>query len=112
MRILPYNGPDGCLESGARFAGPPENKTANKAARDVEMYPNPAQNQLYIVSKTKSEFLHVIVRDLTGRLILNHELKTEGFIGRLDLNLINGAYFITIKNSLNELVTKKLLIAK
>jgi len=64
------------------------------------------------VSKIESESLKISIKDLTGRNILNQTLKTISFIANLDLDLINGAYLITIKNMKNETVTKKLLIAK
>lgn len=54
----------------------------------------------------------ISIKDLTGRTILNQNLKTSGFIANLDLDLINGAYLITLSNSNNEKVTKKLLIAR
>ena len=52
----------------------------------------------------------ISIKDLTGRTILNQNLKSIGFIANLDL--INGAYLITLSNSNNEKVTKKLLIAR
>ena len=64
------------------------------------------------MSKIESESLKISIKDLTGRNILNQTLKTISFIANLDLDLINGAYLITIKNMKNETVTKKLLIAK
>jgi len=64
------------------------------------------------VSKIERESLKISIKDLTGRNILNQTLKTISFIANLDLDLINGAYLITIKNMKNETVTKKLLIAK
>ena len=54
----------------------------------------------------------ISIKDLTGRTILNQNLKTIGFIANLDLDLINGAYLITLSNVNNEKITKKLLIAK
>ena len=79
---------------------------------DVDLFPNPATNQITIVSKAESESLKILIKDLTGRSILAQNLKTSGFIANLDFDLINGAYLITLSNSNNERVTKKLLIAK
>ncbi|MBA2612470.1 MAG: hypothetical protein H0U95_10895 [Bacteroidetes bacterium] len=39
-------------------------------------------------------------------------MQTSNFIGKLDLNLINGLYLISINNKNNESITKKLVIAK
>lgn len=109
-----YNAPDGC-SGGAR----PGNNLLLKQTKDlllktwdVDLFPNPATNQITIVSKAESESLKILIKDLTGRTILNQNLKTSGFIANLDLDLINGAYLITLSNSNNEKVTKKLLIAR
>ena len=108
-----YNAPDGC--SGAR----PGNNLLLKQTKDlllktwdVDLFPNPATNQITIISKVESESIMISIKDLTGRTILNQNLKTSGFIANLDLDLINGAYLITLSNSNNEKVTKKLLIAR
>ncbi len=110
-----YNGPDGCAEGmGARSAVAPEKNHAQKVEQvwDVELFPNPAQNQLNIVNEKENELLKISIKDLSGRILLNKYLKTNGFIANLGIDLINGAYFITISNSNNETITKKLLIAK
>lgn len=107
-----YNAPDGC-SGGARPCNnllPEQTKDLLLKTWDVDLFPNPATNQITIVSKAESESLKILIKDLTGRPILNQNLKTIGFIANLDL--INGAYLITLSNSNNERVTKKLLIAK
>ena len=109
-----YNAPDGC-SGGARPSNnllPEQTKDLLLKTWDVYLFPNPATNQITIVSKIESESLKISIKDLTGRLILNQNLKTIGFIANLDFDLINGAYLITLSNSNNERVTKKLLIAK
>ncbi len=109
-----YNAPDGC-SGGARPSNnllPEQTKDLLLKTWDVYLFPNPATNQITIVSKIESESLKISIKDLTGRLILNQNLKTIGFIANLDFDLINGAYLITISNSNNEKVTKKLLIAR
>jgi len=106
--------PDGC-SGGARPSNnllPEQTKDLLLKTWDVYLFPNPATNQITIVSKIESESLKISIKDLTGRLILNQNLKTIGFIANLDFDLINGAYLITISNSNNEKVTKKLLIAR
>ncbi len=109
-----YNAGDGC-SGGARPANnllPEKTEYFGLKTWDVDLFPNPATNQITIVSKAESESLKILIKDLTGRTILNQNLKTSGFIANLDLDLINGAYLITLSNSNNEKVTKKLLIAR
>ena len=111
-----YNAPDGC-SGGARPGNnllPEQTKDLHLNRWDVDLYPNPATNQITIISKVESERLMISIKDLTGRSILNQNLKTIGFIANLDLDLdlINGAYLITLSNVNNEKITKKLLIAK
>ena len=109
-----YNAPDGC-SGGARPGNnllPEQTKALLLKMWDVDLFPNPATNQITIVSIIESESLKILIKDLTGRSILNQNLKTIGFIANLDFDLINGAYLITLSNSNNERVTKKLLIAK
>jgi len=64
------------------------------------------------VSKTEAENLSVTIKDVTGKLVYSNNLQTNNFIGKLDLNLINGLYLITINNNTNESITKKLVIAE
>jgi hypothetical protein len=78
----------------------------------VDMFPNPTTQQVTIVSKMESELLYVTVKDLWGRIVLERDLKTKSFLTTLDFGLLNGIYFVTITNSNNEKVTKKLVIAK
>ena len=109
-----YNAPDG-FSGGARPGNnllPEQTKDLLLKSWDVDLYPNPATNQITIISKVESERLMISIKDLTGRSILNQNLKTIGFIANLDLDLINGAYLITLSNVNNEKITKKLLIAK
>ena len=79
---------------------------------DVGLYPNPADNAVTLVSKNESEVLNVIIKDMSGRTLLQQSLKTSGFMANLELPLANGAYLATITNSRNEKLIKKLLIAK
>ncbi len=78
----------------------------------VNIFPNPTSNQLGIISNKESESLKIIITDLSDRIILTDYIQLNKFYSSLDLNLINGAYFITLINSENESVTKKLLISK
>jgi hypothetical protein len=65
-----------------------------------------------VLSKKGAENLELTVRDVSGKVIEKRHLAISGFIGKLDLDLANGIYFITISNQNNESITKKLVITK
>jgi len=108
-----FNGPDGCSEESGRMAlsqNPKKNKSTQ--SWNVDVFPNPTQNKLNIINTTKNETLEISIFDLTGRIVKQQVLKIHENTGTLHLDLINGVYFITIRNSLNETVTKQIFIAK
>lgn len=110
-----YNGPDACGgETGGRAAAPGSQivNAAEYKQWNVELFPNPAQTSLNLVSKKENEQLHVTISDISGRKLIVKNLKTNGFIATLEFDLINGVYFININNTDSETVVKKLLIAK
>lgn len=90
------------------YVGLKENKTLRGK---VDVFPNPAQDQLYIVTANSSEILQIMIADLTGRVVKRQELRISENKGILKLGLFNGAYLITIVNSQEETVTKQLLIS-
>ena len=59
----------------------------------------------------QNENLSITIIDVAGKVVYKNNLQTNNFINKLDLNLINGLYLITINNSNNESITKKLVIA-
>jgi hypothetical protein len=75
-----------------------------------DIFPNPASNQITIKSKIPSEKLFVKIYDLEGRVLYDEQLRTHNLIASLDLHLLNGVYLVTVKNSNNESITKKLVI--
>lgn len=79
---------------------------------DAALFPNPASGLLSLSSSRASESLHISIRDVSGRSLLEKDLTTTGFMANLELKLANGVYFATITGSHNEKVIKKLLIAK
>jgi hypothetical protein len=94
-----------------------QNNTATTSAKlqdewQVDVYPNPATNRLTVTSNSTSEFLNIQIKDLSGRQILSKNLTTKNFMSNLDIDLPNGLYIISVKNSRNETVTKKLVISK
>lgn len=97
------------------YVGPPLVTEINEEGSDLRMlnvFPNPATDKLTFRSVRENEVFLITARDLSGRSILQEELKCDGFSANLHLRLTNGLYFLTVTNSKRETVTKKLLIAK
>ena len=100
--------------SGARpVAQPLQNKDQKiNSTLKVDVFPNPTNNQVIIVSNNETEAFQVLIRDINGRIVFTKSIKPKGFISTLDFELINGIYFLTLNTNTNETVTKKLLISK
>jgi hypothetical protein len=101
-----------CSESGERQANVSTINTKISKNWEFNIYPNPTNNSLNVITNLETEDLSVSIFDLSGRKVFSGHLKTKNFIGNLDFDLINGSYFISINNSNNEKTTKKLLIVK
>ncbi len=112
-QIINYNN---CGTSYGRATANQESASQNNKGRkefwDLDLFPNPTQNQLNIVSKKQNELLDIVISDLSGRKILHEKIKSKSNIASLKLELLNGIYVITINNSDNEKVIKKLVISK
>ncbi len=65
-----------------------------------------------IISKDEREILEVIINDVSGKELFKRKIQTSKYFYVIDLPLLNGVYFVTIKNQQNESVTKKMGIAK
>ncbi len=78
----------------------------------IDMFPNPTSGDVSIISKNAIDNLSITIIDVAGKVVYKNNLQTSNFIGKLDLNLINGIYLVSIKNSNNENITKKMVIAK
>lgn len=78
----------------------------------VNVYPNPASNSIFIKSTRKDEILTVTIRDLSGRTLVNKTVRANEFLANLEISLNNGAYLLSINSWGNESVTKMLLISK
>jgi hypothetical protein len=107
---LDYND---CLTESAR----PGKQT--EAARDQKitdetwsatLYPNPACDQVTIITNIQNEDITVMITDLSGRTVLQAGLKTIDFASILHFSITNGAYLFTITNTRNEKIIQKLLI--
>lgn len=99
------------VNSNSRFMTSVTEKEILKNRWTVDLYPNPNNGNFTLVSKTESEELALTITDMAGKLIYNATVNTSNFIVNLDLNTKPGIYLITITNSTNESITKKLVIA-
>jgi hypothetical protein len=97
---------------GARMAIQSSNLSNEKNTWTINIFPNPANNSLTLQTNTSTEYLKIAISDLSGRIVVDAHIKIDQFFANLDLDLSNGAYLITIENSGNEKITKKLLVSK
>jgi hypothetical protein len=90
------------------------NANTNEIQTAYLVYPNPAQDEIYIaVTNQELKEAQVEIMDITGKLLVSSRLDLEQGIGKLKLDAANGVYFITIRNSeKTKLYTQKLVIAK
>jgi hypothetical protein len=87
-------------------------KENNTDRWQVDLFPNPAGSTVTFKSIAAKEEMTIRIFDMTGRVVLSKQLKTESFVAVLDLDLSNGAYLVKINNAQNQVLIKKLLIAK
>jgi len=78
----------------------------------IELYPNPANTFVNVVSSNEKDSLRVSITDVSGKTLFVKQVTTSNFICKLDLDLLPGAYFVIITNDKNKTTTKKLIIAK
>ena len=79
---------------------------------NVNIFPNPASNELFISTSLNTEDLKVTITDVNGRIVGDYNIKTNGSIGNIKLNMNSGIYFVTLANNNNEKAVKKLVITK
>ena len=103
---------DNCPEEEARsFA-----ITADKHEQQLNylIYPNPAKDEVYIsVSDPELKEAIVEVCDITGKRVMLKKLSLDNGVARLELDVQNGIYFISIDDAQKHKVfTQKIIIAK
>jgi hypothetical protein len=77
-----------------------------------ELYPNPAQNEVSIYALNNSGKLDVTIQDVSGKILLQKTINTNVNGTILELNLLNGIYFVNLINETGNKTVKKLVIAK
>lgn len=103
--------PDNCADVSTR-RGRPVVDASNEKIWNVKLFPNPANDRITFLSSVESEILEIEIMDLTGRLLLKQNLKTNNFFVNLDLSLIDGAYIVNIRNDIGKRIIKKLIVTK
>lgn len=78
----------------------------------IDIYPNPAQEEITISTINEQENLIITIYDVQGKLLLNKEVTTDKRYAKIKLDLKNGMYFVTLMNEKKQSVIKKLIIAK
>lgn len=90
------------------YVGINENSVDSKF---MKLYPNPTNGEFTLESTYANiELKEVEITDVTGRTVFKKEFKSSKTT--LQPNLNNGIYFITLRVSNNETVTKKLIVSK
>ena len=100
---------------GASSREGPNASGLNISANDINVYPNPTQEDLYInLSHFKGESGNIKILNLYGQLI--QEVKIDEItenVMRLDMgNFQNGLYHLNIKVGSAQPITKKILVSR
>ncbi|MBX3165660.1 MAG: T9SS type A sorting domain-containing protein [Bacteroidetes bacterium] len=105
-----------CFGEGTGLTTPNTNtKTSNSKLKDrwrIDLFPNPAQNKITLKSKNETEDLQVEITDVMGRKLVNTRVKIKDYTTDMDVDLLNGVYFIRFTNTEGKINVKKLTIAK
>jgi hypothetical protein len=77
------------------------------------LYPNPAQNTTHIdVINPSDDNIHIVIRDMVGKVLLNKVYKSSGNMQSIDLDLSGlsaGTYYLSIDNN-NDRIIKLLVV--
>ncbi|MBI4647363.1 MAG: T9SS type A sorting domain-containing protein [Bacteroidia bacterium] len=89
----------------------PQNNTNYRKEKIIklEIYPNPANNKLYIQGNIKSDNLYLEIYNPFGQLIKKFRVTSNEFIN-LDAGFTSGLYFCILKDEFNVLDRTKLII--
>ena len=90
----------------SEFTGIADNQ--QKPLNDLLVYPNPANDRLYISYKSENQKINFSIIDLMGKTILSNSLDAE----YIDISMLeNGVYFIQLNNG-NKISTAKFIKVK
>jgi hypothetical protein len=87
----------------------------SKKSPDVEtfmLFPNPAQNEIFITTEKEDEELDIKIYDVNSKLLIDQKILAVNSVASLKLDLNNGIYFISLNSEHMQKIVKKLVIAK
>ena len=109
--VLNVNEDCDALQQGSRlFKTNVPKANVMKAPWSIELYPNPSTGQLSLLNHSETDLIEVIVKDVYGRMIWSKNIPIRNYTADFNLTATEGIYMVTLKNSSNECVTKKLVI--
>jgi hypothetical protein len=79
---------------------------------NYKLYPNPAADEITIEIANNDTEIMIEIYDLSGRCLQKGELKIKNRKASFKVDLINGAYIITVISRTNEKENRKLLISR
>ena len=76
-----------------------------------ELYPNPASENVTIIYDSSSDFVDVMIFDITGKEVYSESIKGSSLQAKLlpTSNLNKGVYIVAI-NSNGSIIQKKLIV--
>lgn len=87
-------------------------KIIKKKIIDYVLFPNPAQDRLYLRSKNSGTNLYITITDVLGRVFVSKAIAVSEHEGMLEVNLPNGIYFVSIYDGKKVPLTRKIIISK
>lgn len=105
---------DGGGEGGrlAHYDSPATLSVPSNMVEKVAIYPNPAQNEIYIQSPEESDAYRCSITDAQGKILGSISVITTNYQVRVELNLPNGIYFVNLVDKHGVNTNSKLVISK
>ena len=76
------------------------------------LFPNPAKDELFVNSaNTENELIQLEILDANAKTIAKQVVSINNYLGKLNLNLINGVYTVKITTKQGTYEYKKLIIS-
>lgn len=91
-----------------------QSSTATSDSKDkpsIVVFPNPANNVLYIVSESLIQGGFYTLADVNGRIILSGELAENTLTHTVPLNVVNGIYTLVLSIS-NKIIREKIIVIR
>ena len=87
-------------------------KISKKVNADFILFPNPANDKIYVKSRVVDGNITVVISDLLGRVFIRKGISLNGNVSMIDLDLPNGVYFVTLYGENKLTQTRKIFISK